>query len=560
MDRFEDIVMTDSGLGRAGVMRTINGALRPPASLEATPLESTPEIAGEVQGKLNITDEDTTDGRDSLSSSEEISGTELDEARPPRGLPLAYLRTGLCYDDRMRYHAEIAATSDFHPEDPRRIWSIFKELCQAGLVDDPIAEKPLVPNPLLRIMARPATEAEIREVHTAEHWDFMVDTQYRDNDYLMTLEATLDSVYFNKLSFACSLLSCGGAIETCKAVVSRKVKNAIAVIRPPGHHAELDKPMGFCLFNNVCVAARVCQREFAEDCRKILILDWDVHHGNGIQQVFYDDPNILYISIHVHQDGKFYPGGPEGDWDHNGRGLGIGKNVNIPWPTKGMGDGDYMFAFQQVVMPIAMEFSPDLVIVAAGFDAAAGDELGGCFVTPPCYAHMTHMLGTLANGKLVVCLEGGYNFKSISKSALAVTRTLMGEPPDRLPPTTATDSAIKTVQKVKQKQSKYWRCMFPQEPVNSMVSGLRMHDVLREYQAKHYFDQYRMNNLYIFRNELSPSFRDQVLATPNYEIKKDLLVIFHDPPDVIGVPDPTTGKLDLFNTWLVRPCSSSPSS
>ena len=526
--------------------------LRPPISLEPTPLESTPELVGDPQTVQHLTDDGGTE--DSLSESED-SGIGLDHPdKPPFGLPIIQLPSGLCYDDRMRYHAEVAATSDFHPEDPRRIYYIFKELCAAGLVDDPSAERPIVPQPLQRIDARPATRAEILEVHTGVHWDFVHSTQHMDEDMLIDLEASMDSIYFNKLSYESGLLSCGGAIETCKAVVRREVKNAIAVIRPPGHHAEPEKTMGFCLFNNVCVAAKTCQREYPDLCRKILILDWDVHHGNGIQTAFEDDPNILYISIHVYQDGRFYPGGPEGDMDQCGKGAGLGKNVNIPWKTKAMGDGDYMFAFQQVVMPIAMEFSPDLVIVSAGFDAAAGDELGGCFVSPACYAHMTHMLMSLSEGKIAVCLEGGYNFRSISKSALAVTRTLMGEPPDRLPPTSATDSAIKVVRDVCRIQSRYWRCMFPQEPSKGIVQGERMHDVIREWQAKHYWDKYRMNSLYVFRNELSKSFKDQILATPNFDTKDSLLVIFHDPPEVIGMPDATTGKIELHNTWVV--CSS----
>ena len=140
-----------------------------------------------------------------------------------------------------------------------------------------------------------------------------------------------------------------------------------------------------------------------------------------------------------------------------------------------MGDGDYMYAFQSVVMPIAIEFDPDFVVVAAGFDAAAGDELGGCFVTPPCYAQMTHMLMSLAGGKIAVCLEGGYNFGAISKSALAVTRTLMGEPPDRLQATGATQSAIDTIAKVRTVQSKYWRSIYPKEPVGGIYGGERMH-------------------------------------------------------------------------------------
>lgn len=163
------------------------------------------------------------------------------------------------------------------------------------------------------------------------------------------------------------------------------------------------------------------------------------------------------------------------------------RNVNIPWRSQGMGDADYMLAFQQIVMPIAYEFDPDLVIstyfprnlrshrgltilVSAGFDAAAGDELGGCFVTPTCYAHMTQMLMNLSNGKVAVCLEGGYNFRSISKSALAVARTLMGEPPDRLAETAPTKSAVEVVREVILLQSKHWRSLYPKGVISDQRS------------------------------------------------------------------------------------------
>ena len=359
-----------------------------------------------------------------------------------------------------------------------------------------------------------------------------------------------DSIYYNKLSFLAGKLSAGGAIETCKAVANRTVKNAIAVIRPPGHHAEVHVPMGFCLFNNVCVASRVCQEELP-NTRKVFILDWDVHHGNGVQKAHYDDPNILYISIHVHMGGTFYPAGDDGDMYHCGEGPGLGKNVNIPWPQKGMGNADYMLAFQQVVMPIAIEFDPDLVIISAGFDAADGDELGGCFVTPACYAHMTAMLMTLAQGKVAVCLEGGYNLNSISKSALAVTRTLMGEPPDRLEGTAATPSAVQTVKEVCKIQSKYWQCMYPKAPEVGIVGGHRLHDIIRQWQAQHLYDEYRLRKVHIFQDDLSPSFDAQVLATSGFEDKGNLLIIFHDAPDLMGVPDAMSGRLDLHNTWLV---------
>lgn len=202
----------------------------------------------------------------------------------------------------------------------------------------------------------------------------------------------MDSLYLHSLTFFCAKLSAGGAIEACRAVAGGRVKNAMAVIRPPGHHAEHNKPGGFCFFDNVAIAAKVCQRDFGDKCRKILILDWDVHHGNGVQMAFEDDPNVLYISLHVHTDGKFYPSGNYGDHLHVGYGAGEGKNINIPWKTNGMTDGDYMYAFQNIVMPVAYEFNQDLVIISAGFDAAEGDMLGGCHVSPAGFAHMTHML------------------------------------------------------------------------------------------------------------------------------------------------------------------------
>ncbi|KKK18747.1 hypothetical protein P175DRAFT_0532574 [Aspergillus ochraceoroseus IBT 24754] len=513
-----------------------NQGASPPKSL-TKPIDSSDAVASYDSQKQDSLVEENSDWSDEDAT-----------ARP--GLPLASLPSGLCYDVQMRYHCEVRPTADAHPEDPRRIYYIFKELCRAGLVDDPESCRPLVARPLRRINARNATEEEISLVHTPDHYAFVESTKDMSDDELIALEHTRDSIYFNKLTFASSLLSVGGAIETCLAVATRKVKNAIAVIRPPGHHAEHDKTMGFCLFNNVSVAARVCQRQLGDSCRKILILDWDVHHGNGIQKAFYDDPNVLYMSLHVYQDGKFYPGGDEGDWNHCGTGPGTGRNVNIPWPSQGMGDGDYMYAFQQVVMPIAQEFDPDLVIIASGFDAAVGDELGGCFVTPACYAHMTHMLMKLAHGKVAVCLEGGYNLRSISKSALAVTKTLMGDPPDRLLSTTPSDAAISAVRRVIMIQSHYWHCMYPKAPQGEGLWTDRLHDIIRAYQAKQLYDSFKLTSLYIYRTSISKSFENQVLATANYYQATPLLVFFHDPPEVMGLPHPVTNKIEAHNCWL----------
>lgn len=314
----------------------------------------------------------------------------------------------------------------------------------------------------------------------------------------------------------CARLSAGGCIEAARAVVTGMVKNAIAVIRPPGHHAEHGMPGGFCFFNNVCVATRVCQNDFPDLCRKVLILDWDVHHGNGIQNIFEDDPNVLYISLHVHRDGKFYPNGPAGNHLHVGTGNAQGKNVNIPWPQHHMGDGDYLYAFQQIVMPIAQEFNPDLVIIAAGFDAAEGDQLGQCHVSPECFSHMTHMLMSLAGGRVLAALEGGYNLRSIAKSAVAVTKTLMGEPPGRIQDLEPSLPGVETIKLVIGEHSKYWRCLYPKETLESRLKrmgGERLHDVLRDRQKLKWYQEFNMSPLSVMRERLSKSFENQILAT-----------------------------------------------
>lgn len=339
-----------------------------------------------------------------------------------------------------------------------------------------------------------------------------------------------ESVYYHPHTWEAATLAAGGAIEATRAVVGGLVRNAIAVIRPPGHHAEHDSAKGFCFFNNVCVAAKVVQQEFPHLCRKILILDWDVHHGNGVQQAFYDDPNVLYISLHVYDNGKMYPHGDYGDHIHCGESLGLGRNVNIPWPANGMNDTDYLYAFQQVVMPVALEFNPDLVLISAGFDAADGDSIGGCHVSPAGYGHMTHMLMQLAQGKVVACLEGGYgsstgesearreiwNARPVARSALAVTRTLMGEPPDRLGDSMLSDHAIRTVTTVIRTQSRFWKCLYPKSldiQRKKELGGERLHDIIREWQSIRLFDEFRMSELFVGQPRISKSFQNHVLAT-----------------------------------------------
>lgn len=422
------------------------------------------------------------------------------------------LKTGVCFDVRMRYHSKLYTSYfeyiDPHPEDPRRIYRIYKILCENGLIDDPslsiasnseieATEEPKNINGkessseinvkkenssstfdsnntnsnglgeyMVKIPIKKASIEEILLVHSKEHLAFIEKTEKMSRQDLLKETETGDSVYFNNESFLSARLSCGGAIEACKSVVEGKVKNALAIVRPPGHHAEPERPGGFCLFSNVAIAAKSILKNYSESVKKIMILDWDIHHGNGTQKSFYNSDQVLYVSLHRFELGKYYPGTKIGDLDQCGEDKGEGFNCNIPWPIGGVGDADYMLAFRKVIMPMAQEFKPDLVIISAGFDAAEGDTIGQCHVTPACYGQMTHMLKSLARGNLVVVLEGGYNLDSIAISALDVAKVLIGEPPneiENIDPKTGEivvpkPEAIKTVENVIKQQSKYWQC------------------------------------------------------------------------------------------------------
>lgn len=479
--------------------------------------------------------------------------------------------TGCCYDDRMKLHINADFSPNaHHPEDPRRIHEIFKAFKRTGLVySGPQAKLPKIlqdcPNRYMwRIPARQATRDEIRLAHSADHLAWVEGLEMISTAELRELTKKYDqgreSLYVGSMSYPAALLSAGGAIDTCKNVVTEQVKNAFAVIRPPGHHAEWDAPMGFCFFNNVPVAVRVCQRDFPSICRKVLILDWDVHHGNGIQNIFYQDPNVLYISIHVYQNGQFYPGKPpnpmtpDGGIENCGSDEGLGKNINIGWHDQGMGDGEYMAAFQKIVMPIAKEFNPDLVVIAAGFDAADGDELGGCFVSPACYAHMTHMLMSLADGKVAVCLEGGYNLTAISNSAVAVAKTLMGEPPPKMEMPKINREAIRILAKVQALQAPYWESMRPgviDILEAQALNATRLHDVLRTAQRQVLQENYGMLPLYVQRDQLFKSFENQVLVTPKFSEAKRILIIIHDPPQLLAQPDAVNATIEPHNAWVV---------
>jgi len=204
---------------------------------------------------------------------------------------------------------------------------------------------------------------------------------------------------------------------------------------------------------------------------KVLILDWDVHFGNGTSAIFIEDPNVLYMSVHRFDGGSFYPGIMAGHYENVGSGEGEGFTVNIPWPRQGPGDAEYLHAFREVFMPIAHEFNPDLVLVSAGFDAARGDPLGGCQVTPECFGHLTNMMQMLAGGRCVLALEGGYNLTSISDSMACCTHSLLGDPLPRLQIGAVREDCAEVIKRVQRHHAKYWSCLKHVAPAAPVTEG-----------------------------------------------------------------------------------------
>uniref|UniRef100_A0A3Q3E0W2 histone deacetylase n=1 Tax=Labrus bergylta TaxID=56723 RepID=A0A3Q3E0W2_9LABR len=315
--------------------------------------------------------------------------------------------TGLVYDSLMQKHQCMCGNTNSHPEHAGRIQSIWSRLQETGLRSQCEC-----------IRGRKATLEELQTVHSEAHV-----LLYGTNPLRQKLDCSItpmfvrlpcggvgvdsDTIWNEVHSSSAARLAVGSVVELVFKVATGELKNGFAVVRPPGHHAEESTPMGFCYFNSVAIAAKLLQQRLSVN--RILIVDWDVHHGNGTQQAFYDDPNVLYLSIHRYDDGNFFPG--SGAPDEVGSGPGVGFNVNVAF-TGGldppMSDVEYLAAFRSVVMPIANEFAPDIVLVSSGFDAVEGHPppLGGYTLTSKCFGYLTRQLMTLAGGRVVLALEG----------------------------------------------------------------------------------------------------------------------------------------------------------
>ncbi len=276
-----------------------------------------------------------------------------------------------------------------HPERPERLTAIQQGFDKANL------------NPS-RIEPVPATREDLLRVHTEAHIDLIEQTCAREAPY------DDPDTYMVQGSWDAALLGAGGAVEACKHVLDGEYKNVFSAMRPPGHHAEADRAMGFCLFNNVAVAAKWL-REVA-GLKRVAILDWDVHHGNGTQHSFYDDPTIFYISLHQF---PHYPG--TGRAEERGAGN---ANLNFPMPPDSPAD-DWLDTVKNKAVPELEAFAPDFLLISCGFDAHKLDPLSQQNLETEHYADMTRMVKHIADGKIVSLLEGGYSLQALSESSVA---------------------------------------------------------------------------------------------------------------------------------------------
>ncbi|XP_053283241.1 polyamine deacetylase HDAC10 [Pleuronectes platessa] len=355
--------------------------------------------------------------------------------------------TALIYDEEMTKYKLLWVDPACKIEVPERLTVSHEALVHGGLADRCVS-----------VPVRKATDSDILRVHSEEYLEAVKKTPYMTLEDLKEFTLQYGDVYFHQNIYHCAELAAGAALQLVDSVMTGKVRNGMALVRPPGHHSMRSAANGFCVFNNVAIAAKYAKQKYG--VKRVLIVDWDIHHGQGVQYCFEDDPSVLYFSWHRYEHQNFWPKLRDSDFDSVGKDKGAGFNINVPWNKTKMQNSDYLSVFCHLLLPVAYEFCPDLVLVCAGFDSAIGDPEGEMCATPDIFAHLTHLLMNLAEGKVCAVLEGGYNLTSLAQSVCQTVQTLLGDPAPR--PANLQGpcrSALESLHCARSAHRQYWSCL-----------------------------------------------------------------------------------------------------
>ncbi|MFQ5797724.1 MAG: histone deacetylase [Bacteroidota bacterium] len=309
--------------------------------------------------------------------------------------------TGFAYHDDYLKHD----TGWMHPETRKRLTAVVEHLRKTELWKD-----------LQHIAPEPINRQLLATVHSEEYVEFIYRACRSGVEVL-----DQGDTHVCRDSYQVALRAAGGVVRAVDEVMAGKLSQVFCAVRPPGHHAGRDVAMGFCLFNNVAVGARFAQQKYGVE--RVAIVDWDVHHGNGTQHIFYEDPTVFYISLHQY---PFYPG--TGGREERGTGRGEGYTINVPMKA-GSGERDYLQAFEEEILPALERFHPELILISAGFDAHRHDPLANINLTELSFSTLTRMLGEVAarhaGGRIVSVLEGGYDLQALARSVEAHLRVFV---------------------------------------------------------------------------------------------------------------------------------------
>lgn len=344
------------------------------------------------------------------------------------------MTTGIVFDRRFALHE----MGPDHIESPLRIIALHE------LITGELKER------IRLIEPRPATEEELAFVHLPSYISFLKETSGKGY-----FQFDLDTIA-GPHTYEIATLAAGSGLVAADLILRREIENAFALVRPPGHHAENSRPMGFCFFNNIAITAEYLRRK--KSIKKIMIVDWDLHHGNGTQKAFYSTREVLYVSLH---QSPLFPG--TGSVSEAGEKEGAGYNLNLPLKA-GKTDADYLYLFQNLIKPVSDLFQPEFVLVSAGFDILKEDPLGGMGLTAKGCGDITHILLEIArkwsSGRIILFLEGGYHLKGLKAGVHEVILRLNGQKERKIPEMDLSPGLREEIQPIMKIWQQYWR-VFP---------------------------------------------------------------------------------------------------